>query len=131
MAAPLDGIIVLAVEQAIAAPFCTRQLVDLGARVLKIERPGSGDFARDYDRAVEGSSAFFVWGNRGKAIYIDVTETQLAQLGLTADSFVDTLGDQLGEQGMGGCIGIVVHDRPRRCGPVIRSAPVLRAWPRT
>ena len=49
MAAPLDGIIVLAVEQAIAAPFCTRQLVDLGARVLKIERPGSGDFARDYD----------------------------------------------------------------------------------
>lgn len=66
MSAPLDGIIVLAVEQAIAAPFCTRQLVDLGARVLKIERPGSGDFARDYDTAVEGSSAFFVWGNRGK-----------------------------------------------------------------
>ena len=66
MTAPLDGIIVLAVEQAIAAPFCTRQLVDLGARVLKIERPGSGDFARDYDTAVDGSSAFFVWGNRGK-----------------------------------------------------------------
>jgi len=66
MSAPLDGIIVLSVEQAIAAPFCTRQLVDLGARVVKIERPGSGDFARDYDTAVEGSSAFFVWGNRGK-----------------------------------------------------------------
>lgn len=66
MSAPLDGIIVLAVEQAIAAPFCTRQLVDLGARVLKVERPGSGDFARDYDTAFEGSSAFFVWANRGK-----------------------------------------------------------------
>lgn len=66
MSAPLDGVIVLAVEQAIAAPFCTRQLVDLGARVLKIERPGTGDFARDYDTTVDGSSAFFVWGNRGK-----------------------------------------------------------------
>lgn len=66
MVAPLDGIIVLAVEQAIAAPFCTRQLVDLGARVLKVERPGSGDFARDYDTAFSGTSAFFVWGNRGK-----------------------------------------------------------------
>jgi crotonobetainyl-CoA:carnitine CoA-transferase CaiB-like acyl-CoA transferase len=64
--APLDGIIVVAVEQAIAAPFATRQLADLGARVLKIERPGSGDFARHYDTAVDGSSAFFVWGNRGK-----------------------------------------------------------------
>ncbi len=66
MTAPLDGIIVVAVEQAIAAPFATRQLADLGARVLKIERPGSGDFARHYDTAVDGSSAFFVWGNRGK-----------------------------------------------------------------
>ena len=66
MGVPLDGIIVVAVEQAIAAPFATRQLADLGARVLKIERPGSGDFARAYDTAVDGSSAFFVWGNRGK-----------------------------------------------------------------
>lgn len=66
MTAPLDGVIVVAVEQAIAAPFATRQLADLGARVLKIERPGSGDFARHYDTAVDGSSAFFVWANRGK-----------------------------------------------------------------
>jgi crotonobetainyl-CoA:carnitine CoA-transferase CaiB-like acyl-CoA transferase len=66
VSAPLDGIIVVAVEQAIAAPFATRQLADLGARVLKIERPGTGDFARHYDTTVDGSSAFFVWGNRGK-----------------------------------------------------------------
>ncbi|MEM9203483.1 MAG: CaiB/BaiF CoA-transferase family protein [Actinomycetota bacterium] len=75
MTAPLDGVIVVAVEQAIAAPFATRQLADLGARVLKIERPGDGDFARHYDTAVEGSSAFFVWGNRGKdSLELDLKE---------------------------------------------------------
>ena len=63
---PLDGITVVAVEQAVAAPFATRQLADLGARVIKIERPGSGDFARAYDRTVKGLSSHFVWLNRGK-----------------------------------------------------------------
>ena len=66
MSAPLEGVIVVALEAAVAAPFATRQLADLGARVLKVERPGEGDFARDYDGAVGGTSAFFVWANRGK-----------------------------------------------------------------
>ncbi|MFI7858402.1 CaiB/BaiF CoA transferase family protein [Pseudomonas promysalinigenes] len=63
---PLDGITVISLEHAIAAPFCTRQLADLGARVIKIERPGSGDFARGYDQRVDGLSSHFVWTNRSK-----------------------------------------------------------------
>jgi itaconate CoA-transferase len=65
-ALPLDGITVVALEQAVAAPFATRQLADLGARVIKVERPGGGDFARGYDRSVHGQSSYFVWLNRGK-----------------------------------------------------------------
>lgn len=63
---PLDGILVVSLEHAIAAPFCTRQLADLGARVIKVERPGSGDFARAYDSRVRGQSSHFVWTNRSK-----------------------------------------------------------------
>lgn len=63
---PLDGITVISLEHAIAAPFCTRQLADLGARVIKIERPGAGDFARAYDTRVRGQSSHFVWTNRSK-----------------------------------------------------------------
>ncbi|MFO1327897.1 MAG: CaiB/BaiF CoA-transferase family protein [Rubrivivax sp.] len=63
---PLDGITVLTLEHAIAAPFCTRQLADLGARVIKVERPGAGDFARGYDQRVKGLSSHFVWTNRSK-----------------------------------------------------------------
>jgi itaconate CoA-transferase len=63
---PLDGITVISLEHAIAAPFCTRQLADLGARVVKIERPGSGDFARGYDERVNGLASHFVWTNRSK-----------------------------------------------------------------
>ena len=63
---PLEGITVVALEHAIAAPFCTRQLADQGARVIKIERPGTGDFARSYDSRVRGLSSHFVWTNRGK-----------------------------------------------------------------
>ena len=63
---PLEGITVIAVEQAVAAPFATRQLADLGARVIKIERPGVGDFARAYDATVNGMSSHFVWLNRSK-----------------------------------------------------------------
>ena len=63
---PLDGITVVSLEHAIAAPFCTRQLADLGARVIKIERPGTGDFARDYDQRVNGLASHFVWTNRSK-----------------------------------------------------------------
>ncbi len=63
---PLAGLTVVALEQAVAAPFATRQLADLGARVIKVERPGAGDFARGYDRSVHGQSSYFVWLNRGK-----------------------------------------------------------------
>ena len=63
---PLEGITVVTLEHAIAAPFCTRQLADLGARVIKVERPGVGDFARAYDERVEGLASHFVWTNRSK-----------------------------------------------------------------
>jgi len=63
---PLDGVLVVSLEHAIAAPFCTRQLADLGARVVKVERPGVGDFARGYDERVRGLSSHFVWVNRSK-----------------------------------------------------------------
>jgi itaconate CoA-transferase len=63
---PLAGITVVSVEQAVAAPFATRQLADLGARVIKVERPGTGDFARNYDASVKGLASYFVWLNRGK-----------------------------------------------------------------
>jgi itaconate CoA-transferase len=66
MTRPLDGITVISLEHAIAAPFCTRQLADLGARVIKVERPGGGDFARAYDTRVKGQSSHFVWTNRSK-----------------------------------------------------------------
>lgn len=66
MARPLEGIIVTSLEQAVAAPFATRQLADWGARVIKVERPQSGDFARHYDQTVGGLSSHFVWINRGK-----------------------------------------------------------------
>ncbi|MDM0088995.1 MULTISPECIES: CaiB/BaiF CoA-transferase family protein [unclassified Variovorax] len=66
MTRPLDGITVISLEHAIAAPFCTRQLADLGARVIKVERPGTGDFARAYDQRVDGQASHFVWVNRSK-----------------------------------------------------------------
>ena len=70
---PLDGITVVTLEHAIAAPFCTRQLADLGARVIKVERPGSGDFARAYDERVRGLASHFVWTNRSKeSLTLDV-----------------------------------------------------------
>ena len=66
MALPLEGITVVSLEQAVAAPFATRQLADMGARVIKVERPGAGDFARSYDAVVQGLSSHFVWINRSK-----------------------------------------------------------------
>jgi itaconate CoA-transferase len=63
---PLTGLTVVALEQAVAAPFASRQLADLGARVIKVERPSVGDFAREYDRTVHGEASYFVWLNRGK-----------------------------------------------------------------
>ncbi|HEY8857317.1 MAG TPA: CaiB/BaiF CoA-transferase family protein [Rugosibacter sp.] len=70
---PLEGITVVTLEHAIAAPFATRQLADLGARVIKIERPGSGDFARGYDQRTRGMASHFVWTNRSKeSLTLDV-----------------------------------------------------------
>src|SRR5216684_5881460 len=63
---PLEGVTVVALEQVIAGPFATRQLAELGARVIKIERPGSGDASRSYDQTVLGLSSHFVWVNRSK-----------------------------------------------------------------
>ena len=74
---PLDGVLVVSLEHAIAAPFCTRQLADLGARVIKIERPGVGDFARAYDRRVRGMASHFVWTNRSKqSLTLDVKQAR-------------------------------------------------------
>ena len=63
---PLEGITVVSLEQAVAAPFATRQLADLGARVIKVERPHVGDFARGYDSTVRGMSSHFIWLNRSR-----------------------------------------------------------------
>ena len=96
MGAPLEGVIVVALEAAVAAPFATRQLADLGARVLKVERPGEGDFARHYDSAMDGTSAFFVWANRGKqSIELDLKDpgdrARFDRLVAGADVFVQNL----------------------------------------
>jgi itaconate CoA-transferase len=93
---PLDGITVVSLEQAVAAPFCSRQLADLGARVIKIERPKVGDFARDYDQTVKGQSAYFVWLNRSKeSLTLDVKHPDareiLSRLIAQADVFIQNL----------------------------------------
>ncbi|MGI8649997.1 MAG: CaiB/BaiF CoA transferase family protein [Rubrobacter sp.] len=93
---PLDGITVVSLEQAVAAPFASRQLADLGARVIKIERPGSGDFARNYDETVKGLASHFVWLNRSKeSLTLDLKSESgrevLARLLETADVFIQNL----------------------------------------
>ena len=78
---PLQGITVVALEQAVAAPLATRHLADLGARVIKIERPGSGDFARAYDQRVRGLSSHFVWTNRSKeSLTLDLKQPAAAEV---------------------------------------------------
>lgn len=97
---PLAGIIVVALEQAVAAPFATRQLADLGARVLKVERP-EGDFARGYDRTVHGQSSHFIWLNRGKeSIVIDLKRDRgvLDAMLDRADVFVQNLSPAAAER---------------------------------
>ena len=102
---PLQGITVVSLEQAVAAPFATRQLADLGARVIKVERPGPGDFARGYDKTVKGLSSHFVWTNRSKeSITLDLKHEEakkvLDKLLSEADVFVQNLApgavDRLG-----------------------------------
>ena len=96
MTRPLEGITVVSLEHAIAAPFCTRQLADLGARVIKIERPGVGDFARAYDARVKGQASHFVWTNRSKeSLTLDLKNAEamaaLKQLIAKADVLVQNL----------------------------------------
>jgi itaconate CoA-transferase len=102
---PLCGVRVLALEQAVAGPLCTRHLADLGADVIKVERPGAGDFARGYDTAVKGLSSYFVWLNRGKrSITLDMKHAAardiLERLVASSDVLVQNLGpgaiDRLG-----------------------------------
>ncbi|NRF94361.1 CoA transferase [Paenibacillus frigoriresistens] len=93
---PLQGITVVSLEQAIAAPFATRQLADLGARIIKIERPEVGDFARGYDTTVNGLSSHFVWTNRSKSsVTLDLKKPEgqqiLHELLTEADVFIQNL----------------------------------------
>ena len=102
-APPLAGITVLALEQAVAVPFATRQLADLGARVIKIERPGAGDFARGYDTTVRGLASHFVWLNRSKeSLTLDVKRPEardvLARLVARSDVFVQNLAPGAAER---------------------------------
>ena len=106
---PLQGTTIVAVEQAVAAPFTTRQLADLGARVIKIERPRDGDFARAYDQTVRGLSSHFVWLNRSKeSLSLDLKRPEAAdvmeRLLARADVFVQNLGPGAAER-----IGLGAH----------------------
>ena len=95
MPLPLSGLLVVSIEQAVAAPQCTCRLADAGARVIKVERP-EGDFARDYDHVVHGESTHFVWLNRGKeSVIVDLTKAEdkalLEAMIAKADVFVQNL----------------------------------------
>lgn len=114
---PLSGIRVVALEQAVAGPLCSRHLADLGADVVKVERPGRGDLARGYDSVVRGQSAYFAWGNRGKrSVALDVTSdggrASLEALLARSDVFVHNLAP--------GAIDRLGFD----------SARVAESWPR-
>ena len=114
---PLDGITVVSLEHAIAAPFCTRQLADLGARVIKVERPGSGDFARAYDKQVKGQSSHFVWVNRSKeSLTLDLKQPEalaaLKALLKTADVLVQNLAPGAAAR-MGLTAELLQKDNPR------------------
>lgn len=105
---PLEGLLVVSMEQAVAAPYCASRLADAGARVIKIERP-EGDFARAYDAAAQGLSTYFVWLNRGKeSLCLDIKapadKALLERLVAKADVFIQNLapgrlrlGDAAGE----------------------------------
>jgi itaconate CoA-transferase len=119
---PLAGLTVVALEQVIAGPFCTRQLAELGARVIKIERPDGGDAARGYDSTVRGLSSHFVWTNRSKeSIALDVKHPQaqpvLARLLAKADVFVQNLAPGAVERlGLGAAELRARHPRLIWCG---------------
>ena len=122
MPLPLDGITVVSLEQAVAAPFATRQLADLGARVIKVERPGGGDFARDYDRTVLGQSSHFIWINRSKqSLTLDAkhpgANALLHRLIAGADVFVQNLAPGAAARlGLDAAVLCERHPRLVACG---------------
>ncbi|MBM3395112.1 MAG: CoA transferase, partial [Betaproteobacteria bacterium] len=119
---PLQGITVVSLEQAVAAPFTTRQLADLGARVIKIERPDVGDFARGYDKTVHGQSSHFIWLNRSKeSLTLDVKHPLAAEvlgrLLAKADVFVQNLVPGAVERlGLGAQLLVEKYPRLICCG---------------
>lgn len=122
MIRPLEGVTVVALEQVIAGPFCTRQLAELGARVIKIERPGGGDAARGYDQTVQGLSSHFVWVNRSKeSIALDVKHPEakpiLDALVARADIFLQNLAPGAADRlGLGAAELRAKHPRLIWCG---------------
>jgi itaconate CoA-transferase len=125
---PLDGLLVVALEQAVAAPFATRQLADLGARVIKIERAGAGDFARGYDTSVLGQASYFVWLNRGKeSVELDVKspggQQAMAALLARADVFVQNLAPGAAERLGLDAAGLLARHRRLICCSVSGYGP--------
>ena len=122
MKRPLEGITVVGLEQVIAGPFCTRQLAELGARVIKIERTGGGDAARGYDRSVKGQSSHFVWVNRSKeSLCLDLkhpgAKAVLDRLMQKADIFVQNLAPGAAERlGLGAAALRAKNPRLIWCG---------------
>ena len=133
---PLDGIRVVSIEQAVAAPYCSSRLADAGAEVIKIERP-EGDFARGYDTAASGQSSYFVWLNRGKVSrVIDLGETKgkeaLEALIAGADILIQNLKHGALER-LGFGTTRLLHDHPRLIvWSISRPAPppIRRSWRR-
>jgi crotonobetainyl-CoA:carnitine CoA-transferase CaiB-like acyl-CoA transferase len=119
---PLTGIRVVALEQAVTAPFCSRQLADMGADVIKVERPGGGDLAREYDGVLNGLSAYFAWLNRGKrSIVLDLKQSAgravLSKLIIRADVFLHNLAPGAAERfGVGYEQLAAAHPRLIWCG---------------
>ena len=119
---PLDGLLVVSLEHAVAAPFATRQLADLGARVIKIERPGSGDFARGYDQRARGLSSYFAWLNRSKeSLTLDLKAPEcqaiVGELLTRADVLIQNLAPGAAERmGLGAQALRISHPRLVVCG---------------
>ena len=117
---PLSGVTVVSLEHAIAAPFCSRQLADMGARVIKIERPQVGDFARQYDHRVKGEASHFVWTNRSKeSLTLDLKHPEgrriLDQLIAKADVLLQNLAPGAAAR-MGLSHAQLQATFPRQCG---------------
>lgn len=131
---PLEGVLVVALEQAVAAPYCSSRLADAGARVIKVERP-EGDFARGYDRAVHGESSYWVWINRGKeSIALDLKQPEdlgvMRRMLARADVFLQNLAPGAAERlGLGATALRARHPRLVTCdisgygeqGPLVQS----------